>query len=436
MIRLIFLLSLVFGLFVVSEYFKDEAGFVTLQTFGYEIEMSMLFLFNMLVLLGVVVFYWGQIWFFIIHIPSRLKNKSNAKRLNEGMTTLFKAYEALGAGDGLMAEKLGRKSEKLLAHHPLTELVLAESSHLNGDEDMAKLQFKKLSEHEKTPFIGLRGLLAQAYRLGKYKEALDLAQKAYSLKPKSIWVKQMLFEVLMHNGLFLQAYKMLPAVKAARIYEADELCVFEASLCLEIASEKRQENIKEAQKWAEKGLKVVKNFVPLVLFEGELYQQSGQVDKAEKRLASFWRENPNNTVLEAWKRLARLDVRGKTYLKKAEELTKSMVNEAHGAFAMATIYMEEKEFEKARPLLVECLRIQKNKEAYALLAEVDDELKGVGTGYKWLKKALDQDTIGELSHGFVSAYQKWQHTYKEADIAQGPANSTTNAGSKALVKAS
>lgn len=434
MIRLLFILLLIFGLFIFNEYMKDNVDFVNFDLLDYQIEVSFLFLFNLLIVLLFLAFYWGQIWFFVIHIPSRLKNKASAKRLNEGMNALFKGYEALSAGDGLKAEKFAKKSEKFLAEHPLTELLLAETSHLNGDEKMAALQFKKLSQNEQTPFIGLRGLLAQAYRLGHYGEALELAEKAYKIKPKSVWVLQMLFEVYQHNGLYEKAYKLLPSVKNQNFYSQEQIAVFEASLCVEMAKQNRLENVKTAQKWVEKGLKAIKNFVPLILLEADILKANGQLDKCEKTLANFWRENPNEDVLSAWKALFKT-TETKTYLKKAESLTKSLINEAHGALAMATIYIEEKEFEKARALLVDCLKMQKNKQAYALLSEVDDEIKGAGSGYKWLKKSVENVELPTLCEGFVQAHQKWIQTYTQKGSAKAsPAESEQTLMSTTLLE--
>ena len=45
-----------------------------------------------------------------------------------------------------------------------------------------------MMEQPETEFLGLRGLLTQAIKRGDKGEALDLARRAYRLKPKSAWV--------------------------------------------------------------------------------------------------------------------------------------------------------------------------------------------------------------------------------------------------------
>lgn len=410
MIRTFFILSVVVGLLLLSQRFSDDAGTTVMVISNVKIEFNSLFLIQILIVSSLFVFYWGQVWHFLVNFPKRLRNRNNINKINDGLSHLYKAYDALAAGDGSAAKRHAQKTEKLLPNPRISAMLQAEVAHLNGDEQMAQLQFKKLADDEKDPFLGLRGLLAGAYRNGHYLQALEWAQKAYKLRPKSTWALEMLFEIYMHTGRFEQALSLMSDVYSKAIYDKKQASLFEVVLRLKVAESMDKSQFKDAVKMVEKGLKVKRDFVPLILLQAKLCEENQQFDKAEKTLANFWRENPSNDVLKAWIHLVER-TNPDALVKKAVALTKSLINEPHGALAMAEIYKQENELEKARELLVSALKMEKISTGYTLLSEVDDELRGGNAGYKWLKKAQGFPEAETLCEGGVEAYENWCKTY-------------------------
>jgi HemY protein len=183
----------------------DRPGSVVLNWQGYRVETSIVVLFGMVVGIAFATAQSYRAWLFLRRAPSQMKEAWRQRRKQQGYQALTKGMVAVSAGDAEEAICSLKRVEVLLNEPPLTMLLSAQAAQLNGDEKAAETFFKAMAENSETEFLGIRGLLGQAVKRADTKEALNLAQQAHRLRPKSEWAANHLFDVQTRKGLWLDA---------------------------------------------------------------------------------------------------------------------------------------------------------------------------------------------------------------------------------------
>lgn len=105
-------------------------------------------------------------------------------RERKGFEALSDGLMALASGEGKIAMAKAAKADKYLNRPALTNLLTAQAAELSGDRRKAEATYRKLVADEKTRFVGVRGLMKQKLAEGDTDTALQLAEKAFALKPK------------------------------------------------------------------------------------------------------------------------------------------------------------------------------------------------------------------------------------------------------------
>ena len=93
----------------------------------------------------------------------------------------------------------------MLDEPPLTLLLSAQAAQLEGDDHAARGYFEAMLDQPATAFLGLRGLLVQAERTGDTARALELAERAFALRPETPWVLTALLELQTRAGRWSDA---------------------------------------------------------------------------------------------------------------------------------------------------------------------------------------------------------------------------------------
>ncbi|ETW12825.1 hypothetical protein ATO8_09788 [Roseivivax marinus] len=107
----------------------------------------------------------------------RNREKKGYEALADGMT-------ALAAGESRLAIAKAEKAERYLNRPEVTNLITAQAAEQQGDRKKAEATYKKLLAHDKTRFVGIRGIMHQRLAEGDTDTALQLAERAFALKPK------------------------------------------------------------------------------------------------------------------------------------------------------------------------------------------------------------------------------------------------------------
>src|SRR6266404_5267827 len=153
--------------------------------------------------------------------PLVFLRRRRERRRRSGYRALTQGMVAVAAGDPHEAQRYARKADALLAEPPLTLLLSAQAAQLEGDETAAKKFFTAMLDRPETEFLGLRGLLNQALRVGDRGTALRLTQRAMTLRPNTPWVVESLFDLEAREGRWETAQKTLAQAVKRRIVPRD-----------------------------------------------------------------------------------------------------------------------------------------------------------------------------------------------------------------------
>ncbi|MBN2906071.1 MAG: tetratricopeptide repeat protein [Rhodobacteraceae bacterium] len=112
---------------------------------------------------------------------SRYFSRSRERR---GFQALADGMMALASGEPRLAMSNAAKAERFLRRPDLTNLLAAQAAEMTGDTARATEIYKKLVQDDRSRFVGVRGLMMQKMAEGDTDTALQLAQKAFELKPR------------------------------------------------------------------------------------------------------------------------------------------------------------------------------------------------------------------------------------------------------------
>ncbi|MEQ9555537.1 MAG: heme biosynthesis HemY N-terminal domain-containing protein [Rhodospirillales bacterium] len=205
MLRALRFLAVLAVLIAAVLWLTDNPGTIRAEWRGYQIETSAALVIAAVALLmgASAVIYRG--WIVLRRTPGTIAAAWRERRRRRGYEALTRGMVAVAAGDPGEAKKHSKRAEVLLNEPPLTMLLSAQAAQLGGDDKAAEGFFKAMSERPETEFLGLRGLLSQALGKGDRDRALELARRAYRLRPASEWVAGTLFDLQAQSGLWLDA---------------------------------------------------------------------------------------------------------------------------------------------------------------------------------------------------------------------------------------
>ncbi len=182
---------------------------MTLHWQGWRLDTSFSLLLGTVVIIAVAAAFLYRVWGALGRVPGRLIKARDERRRRLGYLALTRGMVAIAAGDADEARRQTGRADVLLGDPPLTMLLSAQTAQLDGDKRAAENFFTAMLGRPETEFLGVRGLLIQAMNEEGEDKALDLAHRAYSLRPKSQWVASNLFDLQVRAGRWVEAGETL-----------------------------------------------------------------------------------------------------------------------------------------------------------------------------------------------------------------------------------
>ena len=105
-------------------------------------------------------------------------------RERKGYQALSDGMLALASGESNLAMEKASKAARFLNKPSLTNVLAAQAAELSGNRKKAQEIYKALFLLPETRFVGVRGLLKHKLEDGNTEVALQLAERAFSIKPK------------------------------------------------------------------------------------------------------------------------------------------------------------------------------------------------------------------------------------------------------------
>ena len=298
---LIFLALVSLGAAVVA----DNPGAVSLRWLGYKVDTSIGVLFAGVFLISISLAIIFRVWFFFRNAPRRIGKVHRDWRRERGYKALTQGMVAVAAGDAQEARRQARKAENLLAEPPLTMLLSAQAAQLSGDEKAAGKFFEKMAERKDTKYLGIHGMLNQAIQEGDKDVALDLAEQAIDLKPKTDNVSRALFDLQVQSGNLEEAEETIRKAVKDKLINNDTGRRRRAVILYQRSVEAESDGkLGDALNFARKANNLVPGFVPAAVRTSRLLQQAGKRRKAASVIEEIWVTNPHPQLAEVMAELS------------------------------------------------------------------------------------------------------------------------------------
>lgn len=233
---------------------------------------------------------------------SRFFDRSRERR---GFQALTDSMMALAAGEGRLALSRSIKAEKLLGRPDLTNLIAAQAAEMTGDTQAATEAYKRLLANDRTRFVGIRGILRQKMAEGDTQTALQLAQKAYALKPRHAEVQDLLLKLQADSADWKGARKTLATKARQGHLPRDVHRRRDAVLALQEARDILDEGKTiEAREAAIEANKKSPDLIPAAAMAARAFIAEGKPRHAARILKKAWDARPHPDLAAAFAEIA------------------------------------------------------------------------------------------------------------------------------------
>ncbi len=223
------------------------------------------------------------------------------RREQRGYRALADGMVALASGEGQVAVAKAAKAEKLLAKPELTRLISAQAAEMAGNRAQAIEIYKELLGHDRTRFVGVRGLMQAKLDEGDTGTALKLAEKAFALKPRHNETLDTLFSLQSRMQDWAGARKTLLAKSRAKLLPKDVATRRDAVLSVADAMAAHADgNAPKAREAAIFANRNAPSLVPAAVLAAQVYASEKTPKHAVRVLKKAWSANPHPDLAAAF----------------------------------------------------------------------------------------------------------------------------------------
>lgn len=269
-------------------------------------------------------------------------------RERKGREALADALVALASGEPKQALSRAEAAHKLLDDPTLTTLLLAQTAEQAGERDRAEEAWKKLLSHDRTRFVGIRGLLRQKLDEGDTATALKLAERAFALKPKHPETQDILLKLQAETADWegaratLESKRKMGALPKAVFQRRD------AVLALQQARTIMQDSASiEAREAAIEANKLSPDLIPAAVLAARSYIAQGNTRHASRILRKAWEVQPHPDLAGAYAEIEP-DETPQQRLKRFGPLTDVHADNPEAMMLKAELAIAAEEFPEAR----------------------------------------------------------------------------------------
>ena len=390
MIRILVFFVVVAALAALAVWLADAPGHVEIAWRGYVIGMSPAALVGFIAAVAaaaIAIFYLVRaVWIG----PRTFARARRLRRERTGHIALTRGLVAVAAGDAKGARRLARRANMLLGEPPLTLLLSAQAAQLEGDETLARGYFEAMLERPETEFLGIRGLLVQANRLGDRARALELAERAQKIRPQTAWVLTALIKLQTQDEKWAAALETVRrAVKAGAVPDGEGRAK-QASLHTELARSAGQAgDYKAALKHAQQAMALDSMFIPAKILAARAHQSLGKRSAAQKLVSNAWSTTPHPHLARIFLETL-VDEAPLQRMKQVERLAGQNLSHLETHLLLGEAALDAKLWGTARNHLEAACAARPSNRAFRLRARLEEAEHGDAAAARaWLLKASE-----------------------------------------------
>ncbi len=344
----------------------------------------------------------GAVWAFILLFglliatlkfingdETALSRYFDRNRERKGYEALSQGLMALASGEGRLAIAKAQKAEKYLHKPELTDLISAQAAEMMGDHRKAEEVYKRLLKAENTRFVGIRGIMKQKLDGGDTDTALQLAERAFAIKPKHTEVQDTLLQLQAEKQDWEGARKTLSAKLKHGALPRDVYKRRDAVLSLSAATE--IDDAEASQKAADAAIEANRNapdLVPAAAMAARAFIAQDRSRNAMKVLKKAWESHPHPDLAAAYAEIAPNETPAER-VTRFVQLTRINPEHRETKLLKAELNLVAENFPEARRSLGDLLENDPDARVLAIMAAIEKGEGGSDAVVRgWLAKAL------------------------------------------------
>ncbi len=379
-----------------ASFLLEAQGGMQIRALGFELNLGPLQAIMMVVLLVVAVWILLKllslliaVWKFLNGDETALSRHFDRNRERKGFDALSEGLMALASGEGRVAMTKAAKAEKYLNKPDLTNLLTAQAAEMAGDHRKAEETYRKLVENEQTRFVGVRGIMKQKLAEGDTETALQLAKKAFALKPKHEETGDVLLRLQAETHDWTGARKTLNAKLRNGQLPRDVHKRRDAVLALSEAREIiANDSSIESREAAIEANRLSPDLIPAAVMAARGYIAKDKPRYATRVLKKAWEARPHPDLAAAFAEIAP-DESPSARLKRFTTLTRIKQDHPETKMLLAELNIANEDFPAARRALGDLVETDPDARSVTLMAAIERGEGASDTVVKgWLARAL------------------------------------------------
>lgn len=399
LVKIVFFVLLVAALAFGGTYLLESEGGVQIAFLGKQITLSPIKAVIAIVVLLVAAWLALKILGlcvafvkFLLGDETAISRYFDRNRERKGFEAMSEGLMALASGEGRVAMSKAAKAEKYLRKPELTNLLTAQAAEMTGDKQKAQEVYKRLVKHDRTRFVGVRGILKHKLEEGDTETALKLAEKAFALKPKHVETQDTLLQLQATKEDWSAARRTLSAKLKHGAIPRDVHKRRDAVLALSEAKDIFADgSTVEAREAAILANKKSPDLIPAAVLASDEYVAQNSARQAARVLKKAWDAQPHPDLAAAFARIAP-DETPVERIKRFGALAKINPNDPETKMLMSELHIAAEDFPAARRALGDLIEQAPTARAMTLMAAIE---RGEGANdvivRGWLTRALTAD---------------------------------------------
>ena len=396
LVKIVVFIALVAALTLAAGYLLETEGGVQITVAGTEYTLGPL---QSVVAAGILVL---AVWVglkllgllmavlhFINGDETAISRYFDRNRERRGFQALSEGLIALASGEGREAMAKASRAERYLRQPQLTNLLTAQAAEMAGDSKKAETVYKKLLADNSTRFVGMRGILKQKLAEGDTDTALELAKRAFALKPKHEETQDVLLRLQARKHDWDGARKTLSAKLKYGNLPRDVHKRRDAVLALSQAQGVFAEGASiEAREAAIVANRLSPDLIPAAVMAAEGYIDKGKPRYATRLLKKAWDARPHPDLAAAYARIVP-DETPAARIKRFEQLVRHNADHRESHMLMAELHIAAEDFPGARRALGDLVENHPDARVLTIMAAIErGEGKSDAVVRGWLTRAL------------------------------------------------
>lgn len=403
MIRTILFIAAIVAVALGVGWLADRPGSLTLQWLGYTVETSVFVAMIALVAIVLALLWLWSALAYLLTRPGAIGAWRRDRKRKQGYDALSRGMIAVGAGDREGAARNASIARRALPNEPLTSLLRAQASQMNGERMKARRIFEGMLSSTDTEVLGLRGLYLEARRENDADAARQFVERAVRKDPDLGWSINALFEMQCRDGDWAGALKTLATARQHNHIDAPAATRRRAVLLTAQAMEKQDSAPDQALAHAKEAHNLAPTFVPPAAIAGRLLGAKGETQRATKLLARTWRQNPHPDLAAAYT-YARQGDAAADRMRRVRRLAAILPQHPESAIALALAAIDARAWRDAREALAPLTAGRPTARVCVMMARIEREEHGdKGREREWLSRAVraPRDPVW-IADGYIS----------------------------------